>query len=119
MGLKKNGVPIPKIENAPVADKQRDMKLVPIARLTARLGLSKYNSPAPLLDDEIVPKKIKITFDQNIGAPAKPVVKSGDAVSVGQVIANVDEKSLGLPIHSSIDGVVIDANDHFILIKSK
>lgn len=119
MGLRKNGVPIPDDIKEPVADKQRNMKLVPISRLTARLGLSKYNSPAPLDEKEIVPKKIRLTFNQNIGAPAHTVVKAGDIVTVGQVVADVDEKALGLPIHSPINGVVADANEHFIIIKSK
>lgn len=118
MGLRKNGIPLPDDISEPVADKNRNMKLVPISRLTARLGLSKYNCPAPLSEDEIIPKKIRITFNQNIGAPAKAVVKSGDTVKVGQIIADVDEKSLGLPIHSSINGTVVDANEHFIIIKS-
>ncbi len=119
MGLRKNGVPMPSDIPEPVVDKNRNMKLVPISRLTARLGLSKYNSPAPLSEDEIVPKKVRITFDQNIGAPAKAVVKAGEKVSVGQVIADVDEKALGLPIHASISGTVSDANEHFIIIESK
>lgn len=118
MGLRKNGIPLPDNITEPVADKNRNMKLVPISRLTARLGLSKYNCPAPLSEDEISPKKIRITFNQNIGASAKAVVKSGDSVKVGQIIADVAEKSLGLPIHSSINGTVVDANEHFIIIKS-
>jgi len=119
MGLRKNGVPIPNDIKEAVVDKNRNMKLVPISRLTSRLGLSKYDNPAPLTEDEITPTKIRITFNQNIGAPAKAVVKKGDSVTVGQVVADVDTKSLGLPIHSSINGVVVDANEHFIIIKSK
>ncbi len=118
MGLRKNGVPVPDDIKEPVVDKNRKMKLVPISRLTARLGLSKYDNSAPLTEEDIIPKKVKITFNQNIGAPAKPVVKKGDSVKVGQVIADVDEKSLGLPIHSSIDGVVFEANEHYIIIKN-
>ena len=118
MGLRKQGVPMPEISAEPVADKHRKMKLVPISRLTSRLGLSKYDNPSPLSEDEIIPKKLRITYDQNIGAPAKAVVKSGDKVTKGQVLADVDEKSLGLPIHSPVDGVIVDANEHFILIKT-
>ncbi len=118
MGLRKNGVPIPNDIKEAVADEHRSKKMVPISRLTSRLGLSKYDNPAPLSDEEIVPKKVRITFNQNIGAPAHAVVKKGDTVTVGQVIADVDEKSLGLPIHSSINGTVVDANEHFIIIKS-
>lgn len=119
MGLRKSGISIPDYIKEPIVDKNRKMKLVPISRLTARLGLSKYNIPAPLTDSDITPKKVRITFDQNIGAPAKAIVKSGDTVKLGQVIADVDEKSLGLPIHSSINGTVVDANEHYIIIKSK
>ena len=119
MGLRKNGVAIPDITDEPVANKNRKMKLVPISRLTSRLGLAKYDNPAPLTEEDIIPDKVKITYNQNIGAPAKPVVKKGDSVKTGQVIANVDEKSLGLPIHSSIDGTIVDANEHYIIIKSK
>jgi ribosomal protein L18E len=115
--LRKNGVPLPADIKEAVADPHRNKKMVPISRLTSRLGLSKYDKPAPLSEDEISPKKVRITFNQNIGAPAKPIVKKGDAVTVGQIIADVDEKSLGLPIHSSINGVVVDANEHFIIIK--
>lgn len=118
MGLRKNGVPIPDDIKEAVADEHRSKKMVPISRLTSRLGLSKYDNPAPLSDEEIVPKKVRITFNQNIGAPAQATVKKGDTVTVGQVIADVDEKSLGLPIHSSINGKVVDANEHFIIIKS-
>ena len=119
MGLRKNDVPIPTDIKEAVVDKHRNMKMVPISRLTSRLGLSKYDNPAPLSEDEIIPKKIRITFDQNIGVRAKATVKKGDLVSLGQVVADVDKKSLGLPIHSSIDGIVVDANEHFIIIKSK
>ncbi len=118
-GLRKNGVSMPEILKDPVVNKNRKMKLVPISRLTARLGLSKYNSPAPITDDEIVTKKIRLSLNQNIGAPLKPVVKSGDKVLQGQVVADVDEKSLGLPLHSPVNGVVVDANEHFILINCK
>lgn len=118
MGLRKQGVPMPEISGEPMADKHRKMKLVPISRLTSRLGLSKYDNPSPLNEDEIIPKKLRITYDQNIGAPAKAVVKSGDKVTKGQVLADVDEKNLGLPIHSPVNGVIVDANEHFILIKT-
>ncbi len=117
--LRKNGIPIPNDIKEAVVDKNRNMKLVPISRLTSRLGLSKYDNSAPLTEDEIIPTKIRITFNQNIGAPAQAIVKKGDTVTVGQVVADVDAKSLGLPIHSPINGVVVDANEHFIIIKSK
>lgn len=52
-----------------------------------------------------VPKSVTIPMSQHIGAPCKPVVKIGDAVSVGQVIGDSDAYVCA-PIHSSISGTV-------------
>ena len=39
-----------------------------------------------------VPAVVTIPMSQNIGAPAKPVVKAGDLVKVGQLIAEAADK---------------------------
>lgn len=115
-GLRANGVPIPKdVETKPV-DSHRSMKLVPIKRLTARLGLTKYDKPAPMLDTEISPKKLRISMSQNIGAPMAPQVAAGQKISAGECIAKADENALGLSLHAPIGGTVTDVNEHFILI---
>ena len=115
-GLRANGIAIPKDANASVADANRNMKLVPIKRLTARLGLSKYDKPALLDETEIKTKKLRISLHQNVGAPIVPSVKAGQTVSAGEIIAVADEKALGLPLHAPVDGKIIDANEHFILV---
>jgi len=115
-GLRANGVPLPKDIKFSPADSVRNMKLVPIKRLTARLGLSKYDKPALLDEKELKTKKLKISMRQNIGAPMAPVVKAGDKVVAGELLATADEKALGLPLHSPVCGKIIDANEHFILM---
>lgn len=52
-----------------------------------------------------VPKKIVIPMSMHIGAPARPVVKAGDAVKVGQPIAE-NGGGLSSPIYSSVSGTV-------------
>ena len=52
-----------------------------------------------------VPKVVKISMSQNIGAPCKPLVKKGDPVLVGQKIGDTDA-FLHVPIHASVSGVV-------------
>ena len=117
MGLRKNGVNIPDdIKFEPVR-KDRKYKLVPISRLTSHLGLTKYDKPALLSEDEIKLKKLKISLKQNIGAPNKPVVKAGQIVKANDVLADNDRTGLGVPLHSPVSGKIIDANDHFILIE--
>ena len=52
------------------------------------------------------PEQVVITMNQNIGAPCKPLVKAGDSVTVGQLIADSNEY-VSAPIHSSISGTVL------------
>lgn len=52
-----------------------------------------------------VPKEVEIPLSMHIGAPAKPVVKAGDIVKVGQLIAEAGG-FVSAPIHSSVSGKV-------------
>jgi Na+-translocating ferredoxin:NAD+ oxidoreductase subunit C len=51
------------------------------------------------------PAKVILPMSQHIGAPCVPVVKVGDTVGVGQLIAD-SEKYISAPIHSSISGKI-------------
>jgi len=117
MGLRANGVQIPKEIEAKPVNKSRDMKLVPLSRLIARLGLTKYNKPAPLDEKELKPKKLRISLKQNIGAPLNPIVKTGQYISENDLLADGEKGGLTLPLHSPVSGKVIDANKHFIILK--
>ncbi|MCL1857784.1 MAG: electron transport complex subunit RsxC [Oscillospiraceae bacterium] len=52
------------------------------------------------------PKFVYIPLSQHIGAHAKPLVKAGDIVDKGQIIAN-NEAGLCCPVHSSVSGKVV------------
>ena len=52
-----------------------------------------------------VPKLVSIPMSMHIGRPAKPVVKRGDEVKVGQLIAEADGY-ISSPVHSSVSGKV-------------
>ncbi len=116
-GLQKNGVSVPKGTPMKTVSLERDYRRVPMERLTARLGLVKYNVPAPLKDELLEPKTVKILLAQHIGTPAKAVVQVGDIVVTGQVIGRVDSEKLGVNLHASIDGTIIDVNEKFITIQ--
>jgi electron transport complex protein RnfC len=51
------------------------------------------------------PAVVTIPMSMNIGAPAKPIVKPGDEVKVGQLIAEAGG-FVSSPIHSSVSGKV-------------
>lgn len=53
------------------------------------------------------PERVYIPVQQHIGAPCIPVVKKGDAVKVGQLIADSD-KPFSAPIHASVSGTVVE-----------
>ncbi|MBR2861465.1 MAG: SLBB domain-containing protein [Clostridia bacterium] len=114
-GMRKGGVAMPQVEMGPV-DPIRSQKLVSHARLTARLGLTQYNKPAPLVDVEVKPKTIKIMLSQHIGAPAQAVVSRGDKLTAGQVVGAAAADKLGVNIHTPFAGVVQDVNDKFVKV---
>lgn len=116
-GLRKNGVPIPKDTPRKAVSLERDYRRVPMERLTARLGLTKYNVPAPLKEELLEPKTVKLLLTQHIGVPAKAVVKVGDMVTIGQVIGRVDLEQLGVNLHASINGTIVDVNEKFVTIQ--
>ncbi len=51
------------------------------------------------------PEFIRIPLSQHIGAPAKPVVKEGDYVLVGQMVGEAGG-FVSAPVHSSVSGIV-------------
>jgi len=58
-----------------------------------------------------VPTKVVIPTRQHIGAPCAPVVKVGDFVKKGQVIAET-QAFVSSPIHASISGKVTEIADY-------
>lgn len=56
------------------------------------------------------PKSVNIPTSMHVGAPAIPVVKKGDYVAVGTVIAEADN-GLSVPIHSSVSGTVSEISE--------
>ncbi len=114
--LRANGIAIPKDVTTEPVSSTRKYRLVPMSKLTARLGLLKYNVPAPLSDVPVKTASVKIMLAQSIGAPSVLNVKVGDKVSVGDVIGNAPDGKLGVCVHSSVNGNVIEANEKYVRI---
>ena len=53
------------------------------------------------------PDKVILPVSMHIGAPAKPLVKKGDIVNMGQMIAEAGG-FVSAPIHASVSGKVVD-----------
>lgn len=115
-GLRAHGVKPPEIEAAPVSE-AREFRKAPMERLMARLDLTKYDAPAPVTEMEGEIKKVKLMCSQHIGAPAVPVVKEGDTVEKGQMIAE-PAQGLSLAVHASISGRIMEVTEKYIIIQS-
>ena len=83
-----------------------ESRRIPIQQLIQRLGLVRYDVPAPYAEPALAPTEVHLLLKQHLGAPAHPLVAVGDRVQAGQVVADVNADELGAPIHTSIAGTV-------------
>lgn len=115
--LRANGFKPPKDAPSKGVHPMRDMRRVPLERLVARLGLKKYQVQAPL-DNRLIEdfSEVNVLCSQHIGAPATPIVKMGDRVKRGQVIAKAAD-GLSVNVHASIDGMVTAVSSKGITLK--
>ena len=117
-GLRKAGVKPPQgVQPAPIRE-SREYRKVPEERLMARLGLTKYDKDAPMDETLVAVPKVKILLGQHIGAPAKAIVKVGDEVTRGQMIAE-PAQGLSVGIHATICGKVTEVTDRHVVIAAK
>jgi Na+-translocating ferredoxin:NAD+ oxidoreductase RnfC subunit len=95
----------------------REYRRVPMERLVAKLGLSEYQEcTCPLDEREYQPRRVTIPLKQHTGAPSQPVVKIGDGVECGDLIARIPEGKLGANVHASISGRVEALTGEYIVI---
>jgi Na+-translocating ferredoxin:NAD+ oxidoreductase RnfC subunit len=95
----------------------REYKRYPVGKLVAKLGLTNYDVDAPIEEKVNMEfSNITLPLRQHIGISANPIVKIGDKVKKGQLIADIPEKKLGAKVHASIDGIVENVSDSQIVI---
>lgn len=109
--------PLEKPENQTVHP-NREGRRVPSKRVVRRLDLTRYDVPAPLMEDTCFFDTVHIPLKQHVGAPCIPIVQVGDAVKCGDKIGEIPENALGAPVHASIDGIVTEITDSVIVIKA-
>lgn len=93
------------------ADPMAQHRLLPIKRLVAKLELGPFMHKAPLSDAPYEPQQVEIPLRQHIGAPASPIVRVGQQVECGELLAEMADNALGAAVHASIAGRIgrIDA----------
>ena len=113
--LLKQGLRPDKLQKQQEAAKLREQRRIPVKRLISRLGLTEYDRKAPLSLAEYPVETVEIKLKQHVGAPAAPVVRVGDKVNKGDVIAIIPEKALGAQMHASISGTVTAVSDRITI----
>jgi Na+-translocating ferredoxin:NAD+ oxidoreductase RnfC subunit len=73
---------------------------------TRRLELGQFRNTGPFEDRPLAPRRVVLPLKQHAGAPAVAVVKAGERVRAGDLVAAPPAGALGARIHASIDGVV-------------
>ena len=117
-GLRKAGIKPPQGVQPKAVQSSREFRKVPEERLMARLGLTRYNVGAPMDETLLSVKKVRILLSQHIGAPAQAVVRAGERVARGQMIAKPGN-GLSVGIHASIDGFVTEVTDRFVVLAAE
>ncbi|MGA2571546.1 MAG: 4Fe-4S dicluster domain-containing protein [Terracidiphilus sp.] len=105
-GLTWKGTP-DSVEPHPMGEFRR----VPTRRLMAKLGLGEFRNEGPLREHAFALRRVTLPLKQHAGAPAAAMVKTGDRVRLGDLVAAPEPGKLGARIHASIDGrVTVEAD---------
>jgi Na+-translocating ferredoxin:NAD+ oxidoreductase RnfC subunit len=93
-----------------------EFRRVPVKRLMGKLNILQYDKAPSIFMEERSCERVGLYLRQHIGAPAVSLVKPGDMVEMGQLIAAIPEKAMGADIHASISGRVKTVDDNMILL---
>jgi electron transport complex protein RnfC len=58
-----------------------------------------------------LPKKLYIPLQQHVGKPAEPLIRVGDTVLKGQLLA-YSQGLISAPVHAPSSGIILDVNDY-------
>jgi len=87
----------------------------PLKQLIRKLGIVDFDRPSRFRERSVLPKRVRIPLQQHVGEAATPVVRKGEHVEEGTLIADVPEGKLGSAIHSSIRGLVREVGNMVVI----
>ena len=64
-----------------------------------------------IVTDFPLPKKLYIPLQQHVGKPAEPLIRVGDKVLKGQLLA-YSQGMISAPVHAPSSGIILDVNDY-------
>lgn len=87
----------------------------PVKRLMKRLGLSGFVNKGLLQEKIADTNKVRLPLKQHVGVPAEAIVKAGQNVKTGELIAAPPDGKLGACIHASISGRVVSVDSDILI----
>jgi Na+-translocating ferredoxin:NAD+ oxidoreductase RnfC subunit len=88
---------------------------IPMQRLILRLGLKSFRNEGPLVDVELRPGRVVLPLKQHTGTASVPVVRAGERVEAGDLVAKRPEGGLGADIHASLAGRVASTDGAVVI----
>jgi Na+-translocating ferredoxin:NAD+ oxidoreductase RnfC subunit len=85
--------------------------------LKQRLDLRRYDRPAPHRRLEPPPDAVTVPHRQHAGVAGRPLLRAGQAVAAGDVLADVAPDALGVPVHAPFAGTVREVDETATLIE--
>ncbi len=94
-----------------------DYRRTPTSMLVRRLDLDRFMAPHRFADFNLHPKKLTLPLKQHAGVPARAVVKAGDRVAAGGLLADIPEGALGAKIFSPLAARVLSVDAQAIRVE--
>jgi Na+-translocating ferredoxin:NAD+ oxidoreductase RnfC subunit len=84
----------------------KEYRRVPLSQLRRRLQIEEYEKETPFARVECRPAVTRVKMSQHSGQAARPAVREGQNVQLGQVVGRVEDLKLGAHVHAGISGKV-------------
>lgn len=85
----------------------KEFRRVPMGQLMVRLGVDHLQSEAPYRDVIPEPERVILPLDQMHSGNRRPLVRVGQVVEKGQIVAEPEDQDTGSLSHASISGRVV------------
>ncbi|PHV72124.1 electron transport complex protein RnfC [Sporanaerobium hydrogeniformans] len=90
---------------------------VPADRLLDKLSIRLYDKHARWIEEPLNVERVYLSCVAHVGKPAIPIVKVGEEVFKGKLVATASEDGISTNLHSSINGVVSSVTKQEIVIE--
>jgi len=81
------------------------------------LDLERFEHPAPFQAGAIGPDRVVVHHQQHAGQIARPVCEPGQFISQGELLADLAPTALGVPVHASVAGKVVEVTPKATVIE--